>query len=83
MAKLQKRSEQIRQFILDNVEHHPKDVASLAAKTFEISRQAVNKHVQHLVEQKALLVRGTTRSRHYILHPLVQWDHIYALNHVA
>lgn len=82
MAKLQKRSEQIRQFILDNVEHHPKDVASLAAKTFEISRQAVNKHVQHLVEQKALLVRGTTRSRHYILHPLVQWDHIYALNHV-
>jgi anti-sigma regulatory factor (Ser/Thr protein kinase) len=81
MVKLQKRSEQIRQFILDNVEHHPKDVASLAAKAFEISRQAVNKHVQYLVEQKALLVRGTTRSKHYILQPLEQWDQIYALNH--
>ena len=41
MVKFEKRSELIRQFILDNVEHHPKDVASLAAKTFEISRQAV------------------------------------------
>lgn len=79
MVKLQKRSELIRQFILDNVEHHPKDVASLAAKTFEISRQAVNKHIQHLVEQKALLIRGTTRSRHYILQSLEKWDQIYSL----
>jgi anti-sigma regulatory factor (Ser/Thr protein kinase) len=81
MVKLQKRSELIRLFILDNVEHHPKDVASLAAKAFEISRQAVNKHIHYLVEQKALLVRGTTRSRHYILQPLEKWDQIYALNH--
>jgi hypothetical protein len=81
MVKLRKRSEEIRQYILDNVEHHPKDVANLTAKIFDISRQAVNKHIQHLVEQKALLVRGTTRSRHYILQPLEKWDQIYALNH--
>jgi anti-sigma regulatory factor (Ser/Thr protein kinase) len=80
MDKLRKRSEQIRQFILDNVEHHPKDIANLAARTFGISRQAINKHVQRLVEQKALLVRGTTRSRHYILHSLDQWEHIYPLD---
>jgi len=79
MTKLRKRGEQIRQFILDNVEHHPKDVTNLAVKTFGISRQAVNKHVQRLVAQKALLVRGTTRSKHYILHPLDQWEHIYTL----
>jgi anti-sigma regulatory factor (Ser/Thr protein kinase) len=82
MVKLRKRSEEIRQYILDNVEHHPKDVANLAAKIFDISRQAVNKHIQHLVEQKALLVRGTTRSRHYILQPLEQWEHIYDLNNL-
>lgn len=80
MASLRKRSEEIRQFIVDNVEHHPKDVANLTAKIFDISRQAVNKHIQRLVEQKALLVRGTTRSRHYILQPLDQWEHIYDLN---
>jgi len=80
MDKLHKRGDEIRQFILDNVEHHPKDIANLAARTFGISRQAINKHVQRLVEQKALLVRGTTRSRHYILHSLDQWEHIYPLD---
>jgi len=77
---IRKRGEEIRQFILDNVEHHTKDVAKLAAHNFGITRQAVNKHIQRLVEQKALLVHGSTRNRHYLLHPLVQWDHIYSLD---
>lgn len=79
MSKLRKRGEEIRQFILDNVEHYPNDVANLTAKTFEVSRQAINKHIHCLVEQKALLVRGSTRSRHYILQPLEQREHIYDL----
>jgi len=80
MVGIRKRGEIIRQFILDNVEHHPSDVAALTSRTFEISRQAVNKHIKRLVDQSALLVRGTTRSRHYILHPLAKWEHIYALD---
>lgn len=80
MVGLRKRGEKIRQFLLDNVEHHPKDVAKLASKQFGISRQAVNKHLQRLVEQKALLVRGTTRNRHYLPHPLIQWEQIYPLD---
>lgn len=80
MGEMQKRGEQIRQFILDNVEHHPKDVSNLAAITFNISRQAVNKHIQRLVEQKLILIRGTTRNRHYSLYPLYQWKQIYALD---
>ena len=80
MGTLRKRGEEIRQFILDNVEHHPRDIANLTAKTFEISRQAVNKHIKRLAEQDALLVRGTTRNRHYILHLLAQWTHTYALD---
>ncbi len=80
MVGIRKRGEEIRQFILDNVEHHPKIVAKLAAHNFGITRQAVNKHIQRLVEQKALLVHGSTRNRHYLLHPLVQWEHIYLLD---
>jgi anti-sigma regulatory factor (Ser/Thr protein kinase) len=80
MVGIRKRGEEIRQFILDNVEHHPKDVVALTSNAFDISRQAVNKHIKRLVEQKALLVRGSTRSRHYILHPLVKWEHIYPLD---
>ncbi|MCI0653836.1 MAG: hypothetical protein L0Y38_01145 [Methylococcaceae bacterium] len=69
MAKISERGEQIRRFILDNVEHHPKDVTNLVVKSFGISRQAVNKHIQRLVKQKALLIRGATRGSHYILPP--------------
>jgi anti-sigma regulatory factor (Ser/Thr protein kinase) len=80
MVGIRKRGEEIRQFILDNVEHHPKDVVSLVSRSFGISRQAVNKHIKRLVEQHALLVRGSTRSKHYILRPLVKWEHIYTLD---
>lgn len=80
MVKVRKRGEQIRQFILDNVEHHPRDITSLAVKSFGISRQAVNKHIRLLVEQKSLFPRGTTKNRHYILHPLVQWTQSYPLD---
>jgi len=74
MGGIRKRGEDIRQFILDNVETHPRDVAGLAVKAFDITRQAVNKHMQRLVEQGALIVSGSTKNRHYVLHPLLQWE---------
>ena len=80
MVAARKRGEEIRQFILDNVEHHPADIAVLTARTFDISRQAVNKHIKRLVDQNALSVHGSTRSRRYLLHPLARWEHIYALD---
>ena len=80
MAGFRKRGEKIRQFILDNVEHHPKDVVALASKEFDISRQAVNKHIKRLADKKVLLVTGTTRSRKYALHPLKEWRHTYPLD---
>ena len=67
MDRVNKRGEEIRQFILNNVEEHPKDVVALTAKTFGVSRQAINKHMQKLVQQKALVAEGTSRSRSYSL----------------
>ncbi|MDV2993240.1 MAG: hypothetical protein N4J56_002894 [Chroococcidiopsis sp. SAG 2025] len=79
MSRVRQRGEQIRQFILTNVEAHPKDVAALAAGEFGITRQAVNKHIQSLVEQKAIEVKGSTKSRSYYLHPLVEQKRRYHL----
>ena len=75
-----KRGEKIRQFILDNVEHHPKDIVALASRKFDISRQAVNKHIKRLVDHNALSVKGSTRGKHYTLYPLEEWEHLYLLN---
>jgi anti-sigma regulatory factor (Ser/Thr protein kinase) len=79
VSKVRRRGEQIRQFILENVEKHPKDVATLASQEFGISRQAVNKHIQRLVEQKSLVTTGSTRSRSYQLYPLEKCVKTYDL----
>ncbi|MBD2326714.1 DUF4325 domain-containing protein [Alkalinema sp. FACHB-956] len=79
MSKILKRSEQIRQFILTHVEEHPQDVAVLAAQEFGVSRQAINRHIQALVKQNAIVVEGSTRSKRYCLHPLVEWTKTYSL----
>jgi hypothetical protein len=77
---VRKRGEQIRQFILDNVEHNSKDIVNVTCRAFDISRQGVNKHMQRLVEQKSIIIKGATKNRHYYLHPLVEWVEIFPLD---
>jgi hypothetical protein len=73
MAKLRIRGETIRKFILNQVEKYPSNIASVTADKFDISRQAVNKHLKRLVDEECLGVEGKTRSRVYKLRPMVQW----------
>ncbi|KAM3116407.1 STAS-like domain-containing protein [Phormidesmis sp. 146-33] len=68
MVKVRKRGEQIRQFILMNVEDHPEDVATLTSQEFGITRQAVNKHIQLLVKQNAIVVKGSKMLNNAIDH---------------
>lgn len=79
VSRFRRRGEQIRQFILTNVEEHPRDVVALTSQEFGITRQAVNKHIQRLVAQKAIVVKGSTKNRDYHLHPLVEWMQTYQL----
>jgi hypothetical protein len=80
MTKVRSRGEQIRRFIVSHVEKHPADIAKFAAEHFGITRQAVNKHLQRLVEERALVSDGKTRNRAYRLYPLAQWLKEYELN---
>ncbi|NKC14246.1 MAG: DUF4325 domain-containing protein [Gammaproteobacteria bacterium] len=67
MAGVRKRGEAIRQFILDNVTHHPSSIVARTAEEFGISRQAVNGHLRRLLAQELLVAQGTTRNRTYRL----------------
>jgi hypothetical protein len=80
MVGVRKRGEEIRQFILDQVEQHPEDIAKVVGETFDISRQAVNRHIQQLVAENLLAVEGATRNRRYHLKPLLVWSQTYALD---
>lgn len=79
MTRVRSRGEKIRGFIINNVEKHPTDVAKVTADKFNITRQAVNKHLKKLVDEHALTQHGNTRNRSYKLHPLVEWQKSYLL----
>ena len=79
MAKVRVRGENIRRYLIENVEKHPTDIARITAEKFDITRQAVNKHLQKLVSEGALIQEGKTRSRSYKLAPLVNWQKVYSL----
>src|SRR5882724_7721100 len=73
------RGEEIRHFILQNVEKHAGDISKVTAAKFGISRQAVNKHLQKLRAEHALAESGQTRNRSYKLAPLVEWKKTFPL----
>jgi anti-sigma regulatory factor (Ser/Thr protein kinase) len=74
-AKLMPRkTEEIRQFILENVEDHPADITLVTAEHFGISRQAAHRHVSRLTNDGLLIAEGATRNRTYKPKPLAELD---------
>lgn len=79
MTGVRARGEDIRRYIIDNVEKSPNAISRVTAEHFKITRQAVNKHLQRLTDEKILAESGNTRSRVYKLSPLVEWRKSYDL----
>ncbi|MBA3946308.1 MAG: DUF4325 domain-containing protein [Herpetosiphonaceae bacterium] len=69
----------IKQFIIENVQKHPRDIAAYTATTKNISRQAVNRHLQQLIADGVLTASGKTRSREYALAVMAQSSFIFLL----
>jgi hypothetical protein len=80
MTRVRIRGELVRKFIVEHVERHPRDIVRCTMDKFKISRQAVNKHLQNLVDEKAVLSKGVTSGRVYRLAPLVEWRQTYVLS---
>lgn len=77
MTRIRARGEDIRRFILDNVETHPADINKVTAAHFGITRQAANKHLQKLTKERVLVESGKTRNRTYKLAEISQWEKVY------
>ncbi len=60
-------TEQIREFIINNVTEHPSDIARFAATNFGVSVQATNSHLTSLVQSNILVADGKTKARVYTL----------------
>lgn len=74
MNKPQKKTDEIRQFILENIEDHPADITSVVSVKFGISRQASHRYMQKLVSEGLVIAEGATRDRKYHTKPLVEFS---------
>ena len=79
MTKVRPRGEDVRTFILSNIEEHSADIAKLAADKFDVTRQAIAKHLRKLVDEGAIVESGKTRNRQYKLAALTEWKKSYKL----
>jgi len=79
MPELVKRGEEVRDFVLTNVEAHSSDIASLVMKRFAITRQAAHKHLQRLVRAQDLEREGRTLGIVYKLAVKEEWQHTYEI----
>ena len=80
MRRVRSRGEDIRRFILEKAEKHPRDLSRVTAEHFGITRQAVNKHIQRLTAERALVSSGHTRSQSYKLSPISEWRDDYEIS---
>ena len=75
-----RRSQEIRNFIIQNVEEFPNDIAKKTSNRFSISRQAVNRHLNQLIDDQVLDAEGVTINRSYRLRILERWQRHYPLD---
>lgn len=82
MSKIRGRSEQIRNFILENVSEYPDSIGKVTAAEFSITKQAVNKHLDRLIAEGCLIGEGATRGRTYKLASIVQTTKTYLIEDI-
>src|SRR5215510_3067991 len=67
MPRSTRKNPAVREFILRNVEKHPRDIASATMEKFALSRTAIARYTRRLVEEGLLEVSGNTSARRYAL----------------
>src|SRR4051812_21911388 len=75
------KGEGIRSYMLSIARGHPRRIVALTCEKFQITRQAANRHISNLVEQKLLIPQGVTRGRSYELAILGRKELAVALSH--
>lgn len=80
MRKPRRRSTEIRNFILENISAHPKDVSAFVSSQFHISRPAALGHINKLIRDGLLEAEGTTRARRYKLQLIVDDEFPFSLS---
>jgi anti-sigma regulatory factor (Ser/Thr protein kinase) len=60
----------LRTFILDRLDEHPRNIATVVVNRFGVSRVTANNYLRRLTQEGLIQAQGATRSRSYIALPL-------------
>ncbi len=66
-----RKTRELCEFILSNVTDNPRDIGAITAQKFGISRQAVSRHLNSLLQDGLISATGKTRGRTYALNKIV------------
>lgn len=64
---MKNQADEIREYILSNVESHPKDIANLVIEKFGVTRPTVHRHLINLIENNKIEKSGKTNRTQYFL----------------
>lgn len=67
-----KRTNEIKDFILNNVLSHPKNISPVAAEHFGTTRQAISRHIRALIREGFLTFTGNTKAREYKIKNILE-----------
>ncbi len=74
-------SEEIRRFLIQEIyKGNSASVVRAACEKFNISRQAVNRHLKQLIEEGAVAASGKTKNRQYLLQNLAYKGFTFVLS---
>ena len=61
------RTPEIRSFLLENIPAHPRDIAELAMRKFQVVRSTVHRHLKWMHQNKVVIQTGSTKGTNYYL----------------
>lgn len=64
---MKNRSQIIKQFILENIERHSRDIVAVASAEFKLTRPAIHRHLTKLIERGLVAKLGHKRATRYLL----------------
>ncbi|MBF0376747.1 MAG: DUF4325 domain-containing protein [Desulfamplus sp.] len=80
MIITKKRGDIVKEFIIENVGSNSDGIINITAKKFEVSRQAVAKHINQLVSQNILNKVKIERTVKYFLTAKRQWTKTFTIS---
>lgn len=71
MTRKSRENKAIRDFILDRIGKHPRDIAAVTAREFSVDRVTVNRYLRKMVTEGLLTATGATKARRYAIRDYV------------